>query len=265
MATKRYVRVLASDESVARVSDTKAEWQDVEALIDGRIPVEAGLGNVVGPASSTDGHLAVFDGATGKLIKGGGAVSSVPVKASGAEADTGTDDAKFLTAKSVNDSHNVPSVAPGADGNVLTSDGTDWVSEAAGGGGVTGLTTGQSVRAASATTLETDGVKRYVALLTQTGGNAPVATVLENTLGGTVVWTRTAAGTFRGTLASAFPATKTVCLLGNGLIDPSIPSGGIVQAARADDAYVEVITYGLDGALIATDTAAFSLEIRVYP
>ena len=30
--------------------------------------------------------------------------------------------------------------------------------------------------------------KVYTALLTQTGTNAPVATVLENTLGGTPVW-----------------------------------------------------------------------------
>lgn len=33
----------------------------------------AGGGDVVGPASATDGHLAVFDGATGKVIKDGGA------------------------------------------------------------------------------------------------------------------------------------------------------------------------------------------------
>lgn len=33
-----------------------------------------GAGDVVGPAGATDGHLAVFDGATGKLIKDGGAV-----------------------------------------------------------------------------------------------------------------------------------------------------------------------------------------------
>ncbi len=33
----------------------------------------AASGDVVGPGSSTDGHLAVFDGATGKLIKDGGA------------------------------------------------------------------------------------------------------------------------------------------------------------------------------------------------
>lgn len=62
---------------------------------------------------------------------------TLPVKASGAEVDTGTDDAKFLTAKAVNDSHNVPDVAPGTSGNVLTSNGTDWTSAAAAGGSVT--------------------------------------------------------------------------------------------------------------------------------
>ena len=52
----------------------------------------------------------------------------LPVKASGAELDTGTDDAKFATAKALKDSHNVPSVVPSTLGNVLTSNGTDWVS-----------------------------------------------------------------------------------------------------------------------------------------
>lgn len=55
-------------------------------------------------------------------------IASVPSKATGAEVDTGTDDAKFVTAKAINDSHNVPSVAPSTSGNVMTSNGTDWVS-----------------------------------------------------------------------------------------------------------------------------------------
>jgi len=55
---------------------------------------------------------------------------SVPVKATGAELDTGTDDAKFATAKALKDSHNVPSVAPSTSGKVMTSDGTDWTSAA---------------------------------------------------------------------------------------------------------------------------------------
>ena len=51
--------------------------------------------------------------------------------------------------------------------------------------------------------------KVYRALLTQTGTNAPVATVLENTLGGDVVWTRGLTGIYFGTLAGAFPSGKT--------------------------------------------------------
>ena len=53
-------------------------------------------------------------------------------KATGAELDTGTDDVKFATAKALKDSHNVPSVAPGTSGNLLTSNGTDWTSAAPG-------------------------------------------------------------------------------------------------------------------------------------
>ncbi len=40
----------------------------------------------------------------------------------------------MLSATAIKDSHNVPSVVPSTDGNVLTSNGTDWVSEAPTGG-----------------------------------------------------------------------------------------------------------------------------------
>lgn len=36
-----------------------------------------GAGDVIGPASATDNHVALFDGITGKLLKGGGALSAV--------------------------------------------------------------------------------------------------------------------------------------------------------------------------------------------
>jgi hypothetical protein len=54
-------------------------------------------------------------------------------KASAAEVETGTDDTKFLTAASIHDAaqHQIPHVAPGDSGNVLTSNGTDWTSAAA--------------------------------------------------------------------------------------------------------------------------------------
>lgn len=52
--------------------------------------------------------------------------------------------------------------------------------------------------------------KVYRALLTQSGTNAPVATVLENTLGGTPVWSRSGNGNYRITLAGAFPSASKV-------------------------------------------------------
>ena len=51
--------------------------------------------------------------------------------------------------------------------------------------------------------------KVYIALLTQSGTDAPVATVLKNTLGGTVVFTRDEAGTYLATLAGVFTLNKT--------------------------------------------------------
>jgi hypothetical protein len=53
------------------------------------------------------------------------------------------------------------------------------------------------------------GLKRYVATIQQSGTGAPVATVMENTLGGTVVWSRAGAGDYRATLSGAFTLNKT--------------------------------------------------------
>jgi hypothetical protein len=60
--------------------------------------------------------------------------------------------------------------------------------------------------------------KVYTALLTQTGTNAPVATVLENTLGTTITWTRQGPGIYDATLTQGvWDNTKTVAFstLGN--------------------------------------------------
>lgn len=57
------------------------------------------------------------------------------------------------------------------------------------------------------------GTKVYRALITQTGTEAPVATVLENTIGD-LVWGRQIAGGYWCYLAGAFPQSKTFCLVG---------------------------------------------------
>jgi len=61
---------------------------------------------------------------------------SLKDKASGSDINSGSDDAKFATAKAIKDSTNVPSVAPSTSGNVLTSNGTNWTSATPSSGGV---------------------------------------------------------------------------------------------------------------------------------
>ena len=50
--------------------------------------------------------------------------------------------------------------------------------------------------------------KVYTALLTQTGTNAPVATILENTVGN-IVWSYDSTGEYLGTLTGVFISDKT--------------------------------------------------------
>lgn len=108
-----------------------------------------------------------------------------------------------------------------------------------------------------------DGVvpKRYRALLTQTGTDAPVATVLENTLGGTLVWTRVGVGAYRGTLTGAFPIAKYFAPMPIDGFDPDANAGGggsPYQYYRGTDNYVDLLV-GADSQLNNSP-----VEITVY-
>lgn len=102
--------------------------------------------------------------------------------------------------------------------------------------------------------------KKYVALLSQSGTNAPVVTtLLENTLPGTIVWTRTSAGLYYGTLTGAFTNLKTWCMI------CPISVGATWSLYPTDTNQVQLRTWddasavGVDGYLNET-----SIEIRVY-
>lgn len=103
----------------------------------------------------------------------------------------------------------------------------------------------------------------YTALLSQSGTDDPTAVVLENTLGGTVVWTRDAGGEYRGTLTGAFTTDKTVGFGGAFLDGDGYANTAVVKTNASED-FVKVFTQplqtNLDGALNGT-----SIEIRVYP
>lgn len=107
----------------------------------------------------------------------------------------------------------------------------------------------------------TPGYLTYVALLTQVAAGAPTATVLANTLGGTVVWSRLGGGSYSGTLAGVFTASKTyVQITGDTNGAPAFYS-----ANRVSSNVVGVITQDAAGANADDLMAETSIEIRVFP
>lgn len=118
-----------------------------------------------------------------------------------------------------------------------------------------GITDAQGLNAKLTTYV---GTKLYRALLTQGGTAAPVATVLENTLGGTVVWTRASLGTYTATLAGAFLANKV--LFSPCPSDASIFMG-VVRAT--DNTFTLTTRSAVD--LADDQLAGASLSVTVYP
>lgn len=107
------------------------------------------------------------------------------------------------------------------------------------------------------------GIKQYVALLTQTGTNAPVATVLANTLGGTVVWARDAQGQYSATLANAFTASKTVIIAANTTADGT---GCYVKTQIQNTSTVSVSAVLEGGSTYSDDQLEnTAVTINVYP
>lgn len=105
----------------------------------------------------------------------------------------------------------------------------------------------------------------YTALLTQSNTAAPVATVLQNTLGGTVVWTYNNAGNYSATLSGAFLIEKTALFA-----TPEGYAGNYVllNFGRADNNTVVLQSLDDQFAGINWDddgVGRVTVEIRVYP
>lgn len=108
--------------------------------------------------------------------------------------------------------------------------------------------------------------KVYTALLSQSGTDAPVATVLQNTLGGMVVWTYSNVGSYRGTLTGVFTENKTAILIGS--VDGNISNSyQPVLAYRGEVNFIQILTFSDAAAFTQEDgnLAGTTIEIRVYP
>lgn len=111
------------------------------------------------------------------------------------------------------------------------------------------------------------GVKVYRALLTQTNTDAPVATVLENTMGGTVVWTYSDVGTYAGTLAGAFTVDKTFCDGDTSWFNSSDLTGArVAYFAPSGTGNSVLLSTGIAAETLSDGLLAnYAVEILVYP
>lgn len=117
------------------------------------------------------------------------------------------------------------------------------------------------------------GVKVYRALIAQTGTAAPVATVLENTLGVSPTWGYSDIGVYNGTIVDAtgvaFPVNQTHItisdtseLVGNNTVSA-------FTCRRIDDNSVRInsalIAPADSTAALSNDVLNASIQILVYP
>lgn len=100
--------------------------------------------------------------------------------------------------------------------------------------------------------------KVYTALLTQSSTSAPVATILENTLGN-VVWGYTSAGVYTATLVGAFPAATTYYTKILDVVEGEVNLEGVLKANRTSNDVITIYTDATNGLLSATP-----IEIRSF-
>ena len=108
------------------------------------------------------------------------------------------------------------------------------------------------------------GYKEYVALLTQTGEDAPVATVLSNTLG-SVVWSYEGVGQYHGTsslITSAQTFVSFSSTSSNADFRLGDESGPIQFGPRTGYVLVSTSDVGLNS---SDDALSNYITIRVYP
>lgn len=113
------------------------------------------------------------------------------------------------------------------------------------------------------------GYSVYTALISQTGTSDPTVTVLQNTLSGTPVWTRSSTGVYVATLTGAFPANKTTPF-NSGLVYESSGFGtgydGQMGGRRtSDDTWTLIVTDYVNGDPFDGSLSDHFIEIRVYP
>ena len=112
--------------------------------------------------------------------------------------------------------------------------------------------------------------KVYRATLSTSGGGDPVVTVLENTLGGNIVWTKNvlSTGSYEGTLVGAFTDVNKIHILYNNRVsDDGGPSLYDVYLTRGGNDVLFMTTWnsGAPQDDCISVSNPLSIEIKLYP
>lgn len=104
--------------------------------------------------------------------------------------------------------------------------------------------------------------KVYTVVMNQTATSAPtIVTTFENTLGGSIIWTRNGAGDYRGALTGAFPSLKTVAFTSLAGAVSTTPL--FINGERVSNNEIRITTYN---GVTPTDGLMTNaiIEFRVY-
>lgn len=255
----KYLQVYASDPTCSRpgqmyfnsalgkqknctVAGSPGTWETVAS--------GASVGDVIGPASAVDNHLAVFDGTTGKLIKDGGAIPTA--------TPAGSD-----TQVQFNDSS-----AFGGDAGLTYNKTTDTLTAAGnllGSNVAPGFATTATTGGTTALSVASKGVQEFTGSANQTVTLPVVSTlpqtgfqfVIINRSSGTVE-VDSSGGSEVQTLAANTTATFTCRLLTGALAgswDVTYGAPGIADAGGAASVLLKRIGVGTVGDSRITDDA----------
>tara|TARA_R100001163_G_C5038284_1_gene177013 strand:+ start:148 stop:1254 length:1107 start_codon:yes stop_codon:yes gene_type:complete len=106
------------------------------------------------------------------------------------------------------------------------------------------------------------GYSTYVARVTQSGTNAPVATVISNNTGLTFTWARNNVGSYTVSPSSAFVINKTWIQMTGGDLSVGTTSVSIKDIGTA---FASAVNINLINGLVADNITAAFVEIRIYP
>jgi hypothetical protein len=106
-------------------------------------------------------------------------------------------------------------------------------------------------------TLNSVTYKKYIALLKQTGTNAPVATIIENTLTSEIIWTYNGVGDYTGTLTGEFTQYKTTIYHNN-------TAQGFTYVNWQNEDEIDIETWNTLGVNSNGQLDYMTIEIRVY-